>query len=230
MTESIPRRPKGPHPTPEQLYAARRGPRDAAAERVLAHAFGCARCSEELARQEAFDQPEPLRAGDLEAAWQRFGAAQYPTAAPAPAAARSAVRRTPLYALAAALLVCALGLGLWQLRPRPAALDVERSDGTAGDLEEFAVDRQPVGTLAAPPEAFVFSSPAGEPRRVRVFDETQSYTWTSAPTVGGRIVFPETERQRLRPGAQYFWLVLGGDDDQGAAQSFRIVVPRRKHY
>jgi len=226
MTESIPRRPSGPHPTPEELYAARRGPRDAAAERVLAHAFGCARCAEELARQEAFDQPERLRAGEIEAAWQRFRAAGSPLA---PAAAPRAARRTPLFALAAALLVCALGLGLWLVRPRPAALDVERSDGTAEDFEEFSVDRQPAGTLAAPPAAFVFSSSAGEPRRVKVFDETQSYTWTSAPTTGGRVVFPESERRRLRPGVQYFWLVLGGAEPD-AARSFRIALPSRKHY
>jgi hypothetical protein len=229
MTDSIPRQPRGPHPTPEQLYAARRGPRDAAAERILAHAFGCALCSQELARQEAFDQPEPLLAGALEDAWRRFGAAELP------ATARSSARRTPVLALAAALMVCALGLGLWVARQRPAELDVERSDGRNGSEGwegrdgEIAVDRQPAGELAAPPEAFVLSSPAGEPRRVKVFDETQSYTWTSAPAVGGRIDFPETERRRLRPGVTYYWLVLGGDE-QSAARSFRIVIPHRQLY
>jgi hypothetical protein len=214
MTASIPRYPAGPHPTPEELYAARRGPRDAMAERILAHAFGCASCSEELARQEAFDQPERLRAGALEAAWQRFGAAE-PLAA---RTVRSAARRTPVLALAAALMICALGLGLWMARQRPRALDVERGG-------EVAADQQPAGTLAAPPEAFVFSSPAGEPRRVKVFDETQSYTWTSPPTIGGRIAFPKLERQRLRPGVKYYWMVLDGEE-QSAAQSFRIVPVR----
>jgi hypothetical protein len=38
----------------------------------------------------------------------------------------------------------------------------------------------------------------------------------------GRIAFPETERQRLRPGVQYFWTVVGGAGEEPAAQSFRI--------
>jgi hypothetical protein len=207
MTESIPLRPAGPHPTPEQLYRARHSPRDAEAERVLEHAAGCALCSTELARQEAFDEPEALPAGAVEAAWQRFGAE--------PVAARRSARQAPLLALAAAVVICVLGLGIWMSRQSPAPHDVERgAEGTAADW-------QPAGTLDAPPEAFVFPAPAGEPRRVKVFDATQSYTWTSEPTTGGRIVFPPAERQRLRPGVEYFWTVLDSDEER-AAPSFRI--------
>src|SRR5947209_2594244 len=73
MSEGIPLRPSGPHPTPAEVYGARTNPAGPGAERVLRHAAACARCSEEMARQEAFDHPEPLPAAALDAAWERFG-------------------------------------------------------------------------------------------------------------------------------------------------------------
>jgi len=210
MTESIPRRPAGPHPSPEQLYRARRGPRDAEAESALTHAAGCAFCSAEMARQEAFDEPEPVSGSTLSAAWRQFGRE--------PAAARRSARRWPLLELAAGLLVCALGLGILTVRVshRPAP-DVERGL----DEEETSAEWSPSGNLDASPQAFVFPAPPGEPRRVKVFDAPQSYTWTSQPATGGKVAFPQAERQRLRRGVEYFWTVLDGDEE-GAAHSFRI--------
>ena len=69
MTELIPLRASGPHPTPDEIYRARHTPGDPNSERLLRHAAGCAECSAEMARQEAFDQPEPLSAAALDAAW-----------------------------------------------------------------------------------------------------------------------------------------------------------------
>jgi hypothetical protein len=204
MTERIPARSPGPHPTPEQLYAARRGPRTAEAERHLAHAALCAVCSEELVRQEAFDDPEPVSPRALEEAWGRFGRS---------APVRRPSRTGPALALAATLAACAAGLGVWMTNRAPIPEDVTRGEETAGAW-------QPTGALDAPPVSFVFPGPDATPRRVLVFDGERSYSWTSPPAAGGRIAFPEAERQKLRPGVEYFWTVVGNGDQ--AARSFRI--------
>ncbi|HEX3552568.1 MAG TPA: hypothetical protein VIA62_05015 [Thermoanaerobaculia bacterium] len=214
MSEPIPLRPSGPHPTPAEIYSARIDPDGPGAERVLRHAAGCARCSEEMARQEAFDQPEPLPAAALDRAWERFGRGE-------PDVRRERRERRPAwqqpaFALAAALTLCLLGLGIWVAeRPRQEA-DVER--GSA----EATTGMAPSGVLAAAPVEFTFPAPGDQPRRVKVFDSAQTYVWTSAPTFGSRIVLPETERRRLKPGVEYFWTVVGGAGEGGTAQSFEI--------
>jgi len=210
MTDPIPQRPPGPHPTSEELYRARRSPEGAGAARVLRHAAGCAVCSLELARQEAFDQPEPLPAGALDAAWERFGQGEPMIR---PMTRRTPKHRTPLLALAATLTLCALGLGIW-VAQRPH--DVERGG------EEVTAGWEPSGALNAPPAELVFSAPGGKPRRVKVFDAAQSYVWTSPPAPGGRVAFPEAERRRLRPGVEYFWTVLDDDGEEGTTLSFWI--------
>ncbi len=210
MTDPIPPRPPGPHPTPEQLYLAR-GRQDEESKRILRHAAGCAQCSVELARQEAFDAPEALPKGDVEAAWERFGRESEPV--------RGRNRRGPALALAATLAACAVGLGLWMTRQAPREAGVERG------VAIVAEDWQPSGVLDAPPAEFTFPAQDGS-WRVKVFDARQTYTWTSPPAEGGRVAFPETERRRLRAGVEYFWTVLGGDD-AGAARSFRIGSPPR---
>lgn len=93
MTEAkIPPRPTGPHPTAEQLYQALAAERSsactAADEEVFAHAALCADCSAEIAHLEAFDQPEAVAPGALDAAWQLFRHRANPEAGRAPAAAR----------------------------------------------------------------------------------------------------------------------------------------------
>jgi hypothetical protein len=209
MNDPIPAWAPGPHPTPEQLYAARRGPRSEEAERHLAHAAACALCSEELLRQEAFDAPEPMTAREVEAAWARFGEP--------PAVRRRAPWRfpAPALALAAVLALCVVGLGLWRAAHLPTPDDVTRSGG------QVAGEWSPEGIVAAPPEEFVFPNPGGEPRRVTLFDADQHYVWTSPPVAGGRVPFPEAERKRLQPGVEYFWTALG-DQGTAPARSFRI--------
>jgi hypothetical protein len=213
MTEPIPLRASGPHPTPEEIYLARHAPDDPASEQLLRHAAGCAQCSEEMARQEAFDQPEPLPAAALDAAWQRFGRVK-PAAAPV---LRRRSRWTPALALAAALTACVLGLGLWIAQRGHPESDVERGGG-----QESTVKGSPSGLLKAPPAEFIFPVPDDKPLRVKVSDTAQSYTWTSEPTFTGRVAFPQAEQRRLRPGVEYFWTVLGGPVEGTATQSFRI--------
>lgn len=217
MTDPIPQRALGPHPTPEELYQARRDPEGAGAARLLRHAAGCAVCSLEMARQEAFDQPEPLPAGTLDAAWERFGRGE-PMTRPMnrPVTRRPAERRTPFLALAATLTLCLLGLGFWITQRVPHHDEVERGS------EPATAGLEPSGSQAAPPAELVFSDPGGTPRRVKVFDATQSYVWTSPPATGGRVAFPEAERRRLQPGVEYFWTVLDDDGEEGATLSFWI--------
>jgi hypothetical protein len=201
------------HPTPEQLYRARHGPRTSEAERWLAHAAVCALCTEELLRQEAFDAPQPVGAGNLAAAWKRFS--QGPRAPLAPVLPISRIRpvgpppqrrsAVPRWFLAAALAAAVVGLGAWsQTRAPRAALS-----SFNGEL------------LDAPPtELLLPSSSNGAPRRVTVFDISRSYSWTSPPTAGGRIAFPDTERRKLRPGGTYFWIVVG--EPTPSPRSFRL--------
>jgi len=204
------------HPTPEQLYMARRGPRGAEAERHLAHAAGCARCSAELVRQEAFDHPEPVPQAGLDAAWERFNR---PGAAAPPL--RRAPSRRPAFALAATLAACLLGFALLQ-PTRTAAPPAAGSERTRGSGEVAGL-WSPMGRLEEPPAELVFPAPDGEPRRVTVFDAAGTYRWTSEPATGGRIALPVAERQRLRPGVEYFWTILDGDEM--AARSFEFRGP-----
>jgi len=219
---ALPIRPPGPHPTPEQLYRARHGPRTSEVERWLAHAAVCAACSEELLRQEAFDAPQPMGSGSLAAAWERFG--QAPRAPLAPVLPISRIRpivpdtsiaqptRRPAvlrWAVAAALAAAVVGLGTWsQTRAPRAALSAQGI-------------WQPAGLLDTPPAEILFPSASdGTARRVTVFDRSRSYSWTSPLTAGGRIAFPEAERQKLRPGVDYLWTVAG--EQGGAPRSFRL--------
>jgi len=187
---------------------------------MLRHAAGCAQCSEEMARQEAFDQPERLPAAALDAAWQRFNRGE--PAAATPTNVRRQSRWTPGLALAAALTACVLGLGIWMAQRGHQDADVERG---GGQQDTESGDGAPSGLLDAPPAAFMFSTPGDGPRRVKVFDAPQSYTWTSEPSFASRVLFPAEEQRRLKPGVEYFWTVVGGSGEGTATRSFRIRRP-----
>src|SRR5262245_11581921 len=106
MTDPIiPARPRGRHPTPEELFAAHRNPQSSASEPVLAPPATCAQCSEELLQLEAFSVPEPVSPARIEAAWKRFGEP--------PAPRRSRTFSRPVLALAAGLTAAVIGLGVW---------------------------------------------------------------------------------------------------------------------
>ncbi len=205
------------HPTPGQLYAARRSPHGTEAEGHLAHAAACALCSAELARQEAFDNPEPVSQAGIDAAWERFAGQ-----ADAAAVSRRPVpsRWRPALALAATLAACVVGLAfLWP--PRPSTLPVSNDAGPTRGGSEAAGVWSPTGVVEAPPAELVFPVSDGELRRVTVYDDAGTYRWTSEPAAGGRIPFPVAERLLLRPGVKYFWTILDGDEAT-AAQSFAV--------
>lgn len=238
MTDPTPRRPPGPHPSSEELYRARLearlGPRSAETERVLAHAVACAACSEELLRQEAFDQPQPLSAAKVAGEWERFQQALEREATETDSSAagqvvpfrRRPLLRQPAFALAAALAMAVLGLGVWlaiERGPGAGSSGLPGEDELRGGkpaTESFS----PAGELGAPPAEFVFPAPDALPRRVLLFDPAGSYRWTSEPATGGRVSLPESERQRLQPGVEYFWTVLAADGG-APAQAFRLKEP-----
>jgi hypothetical protein len=250
MAEPIlPGRPAGPHPTPEQLYRARRGLRTSEAERWLAHAAACATCSEELLRQEAFDAPEEVSPRRLETAWERFnekvdreerapmapvipfgsGSIRVPKATPATAVPRSRHRTPWMATLAAAAVAAAVGLGVWSQWSQWSSSQAPKigPQPPAPVLRGSASasgDRRPSGLLDAPPEEIIFpivpNAVGGEARRVMVFDAGHTYTWTSPPSADGRVPFPPSERQRLRKGVEYYWTVVG--EEGVPARSFRL--------
>lgn len=203
----IPNRPPSPHPTSEELYLARSKPEDAAHRRVIDHASLCAECSEELAHLESFENPDAVSASELERAWKNFGE---------PVAKRTPRRFTPSFgvflAAAAALAVLAAGVLLTARRPvtDPGPL---RSGGTAVTLVS------PEGILKEPPREFVFTGAQG-PARVMVFDAARDYSWTSEPDQTGRVMFPESERLRLKPETAYSWTVLSERD--APVKTFRL--------
>ena len=219
MTEPILQRPPGPHPSVEELRRAYLDPEAPDAERILDHAALCAACSEELLHLEAFDQPEALPAERIEAAWRKFGP---PGASAAPVAAPSrggALSRRPLWALAAAIAVGLLAVGLWPIAKKATTVPPPEHpvDTTRGPVEAAGL-WLPTGALAEAPREFRFPAEAG-PQNVMVFD-SGAYRWTSEPITGGRIPYPETERAKLKPGVEYFWTVLG--ERETAARSFTI--------
>lgn|GEM_PF-1939932 len=243
-TPGVPSRPPGPHPTPEQLYRARRGPRTAEAERWLAHAGACATCTEELLLLEAFDEPDAVSPGRLAGAWERFG---QPAARPrpplAPPAALAPVipinpispsssstpippprkqSRAPWIAALAASLAAVTVLSVWtSLRPEPSQLATPPPAVRGGSRTVAAAGVWlPAGTLDGPPSEIVFPAANGEEQRVTVFDADHSYTWTSPPAANGRVLFPAGERQRLRKGVDYYWTVIGQEEME--ARSFRL--------
>jgi hypothetical protein len=234
MSDAIPSRPAGPHPTSDEIYRARRDPAWARGSAILTHSATCAACSEEILRQEAFDDPEPS-ARQLDEAWARF---QRSEEASRPAPTRL---RTPLL-LAATLAACVLGLTVWRLQapsalmqpapPPSTPVEVIQGPGGAGGTrggEDLPGLWSPSGELGSAPQAFVFPPDATKPRRVTVYDETRSYFWTSEPTTSGRVVFPEAERSKLAPGVDYYWTLLGDEaaPSEGAALSFRVALPQR---
>jgi hypothetical protein len=196
----IPRSPRGPHPSPEALFSARRDPESDAGRAALDHAATCADCSEELVHAEAFLRKPG--GGASKAAWERFRAG----------AGTSRAAAVPAWALAlAAAAVLAIGLPL--LLRRPAA-DVERGESSAATLVS------PRGSVSEPPRTFAFRVPSGRTARVMVFDSDRTYEWTSSPS-GGTVVFPDPERKRLKSGRDYFWTLVGTEGSAPVAR-FRI--------
>lgn len=242
---ALPAKPEGPHPSPEALLAARRGPRSAAVERVLRHAASCADCAAEMARLDAFDAPEPLAPAALEAAWRRFETGP-PTPRTRPLEPpvslwqrflaaldpRSSGGRLVL-GLATAALLGTLGLSVWRAQqavpsagatpplplPPPPISDPTRG----GELGVHPL--APLGLIAAPPSELRFENPEGLAVRIQIVSDTGDIVWTSDETSESRLTIPAEPRKALRAGTVYSWTILLNDGRQTAAETFRLVAP-----
>ncbi len=204
----IPTRPTGPHPGAECLFRAARAPAALESKGTLDHAMLCAACSEELAAIEAFSARSPDIFGSEErralTAWARFAGEPPPR--------RAALGFVPPFAMAAA--VC-LAVGLAFLLPR-RNVDVLRGG------EESAGTYVPTGDIRAAPSEFRFPQSAAGGVRVSVFDANSGYAWTSPPAAPGQpVIFPESERVKLKAGVAYGWAVLS-EGSPLPSQRFRI--------
>jgi len=202
---TLPARPPGEHPRPEEILRALRSPDDPGSRPILTHAALCHACAVEEVAIEAFGSPEPIAARRLSAEWARFG-----RAVPRGRVLVFGVRPAVL-ALAASLLLL-IGAAV-VLERRPA----EDTRGPASALQLLS----PRGVLAEPPAEFDFVLPGPGRGRVMVFDASQTYLWKSEPVRSGRVEFPLAERSRLLPEVEYFWMVEAGGE-VAPAQSFTI--------
>lgn len=184
--DPIPPAPAGPHPAPDEIYRARTDPTWSRGAAILAHAAACAACTEEMLRQEAFDEPGEGDAAATDSAWERFleaeaegapgpasgggreerpaGPVLLPPSAPRPAARRTAPdRRRPgraLLLLAATFAACFVGLSLWRLRtPGAAAPPVASAPAQAPVI---ATGGETEVTRGGPSGSTAVWSPSGE--------------------------------------------------------------------
>ena len=136
---------KKTHPAPEELLDYHLGDlAEADRERLQDHLVLCEACSRTVLDLGSFPDVEPARETDrltefeLAADWKRFRER---------ALARP-VRPRLAYALAASLLVAALGLSLWGIRLRE---QVRELSGPRADV--FVADLVPLGSEVRGPEA-----------------------------------------------------------------------------
>ena len=136
------------HPAPEELLDYHLGDLAAAdRERIQDHLVLCEACSRTVLDLDSFPDVEPAREADrlseleLAADWKRFR--EQAIAKPV----RPAGPRLP-WALAAALLVAAVGLSLWGVRLRE---QVRELSGPRADV--FVADLVPLGSAVRGPDA-----------------------------------------------------------------------------
>lgn len=203
---TIPKGAPTPHPSNEALLQAARDRESLRSREVLDHVALCASCSEELVHAEAFLSPAPVSRRALDERWAEFQGAPR---------ARRWSSPVPRWALAAAAVVLvAVAVPVWRsLAPGP---DAERGRPSSGAARLAS----PTGLLSEAPSEFVVEGAGGAPLTVTLSDAAGGYRWTSPPTSGGRVPFPEEERARLAPG-DYVWTVVGGRETVPAA-TFRL--------
>ncbi len=193
------------HPAPEELLDYHLGDLAAAdRERIQDHLVLCEACSRTVLDLGSFPDVEPAREADrlsefeLAADWKRFRER----------AGAQPVRRPRLpYALAAGLLVAALGLSLWTVRLRE---QVRELSGPRADV--FVADLVPLGSEVRGPEA-------GEVVRVPAWADRVLLLLNLAV----RPSYPEYEVQVLGPDGSAAW--SRGGLRPGPDGTFALEVP-----
>lgn len=178
------------HPAPEELLDYHLCDLAAAdRERIQDHLVLCEACSRTVLDLGSFPDVEPAREADrltefeLAADWKRFRERTF--AQPV----RSAARPRLAWALAASLLIAALGLSVWGARLRE---QVRELSGPRADV--FVADLVPLGSEVRGPEA-------GEVVRVPAWADRVLLILNLA----GRPAYPEYEVRVLGPGGSAVW-------------------------
>ena len=189
-----------------------------AVARVTGHVASCPRCKTELALMEKFESATP---GPEEEGTVRWIATRLERRFSPDEAARAASRdpwwrrwiTAPAlnragFALAAALLVVAVGAGLWNRR---APGLVSPSGGEAVFRSGALTGMSPVGDVdQAPAELRWEPLPAAAAYSVRVMEVDRVELW-SAGTHDPRVPLPPAVQARLVPGKPLLWEVTAKD-------------------
>ena len=174
-------------------------------ERLVDHVAACSACAEELRLMRSLGPWSESLARRLAEAGE---ALDIPPPRPFPA--RRGLFR-PL-ALAAALAAALVGGGvLFRQHLAPVAVEAPVEDPVQ-DVERGTapaeVSPAPDSVLPAPPETLQWPSQAGAMSyRVKLYDEEARLLWQSGPSRQPRAVLPPAVRDRLHPGADYFWVI-----------------------
>lgn len=203
---------------------------EAAAKRVRGHLADCARCQTELALLHEFERASPRAAEAATVQWittqleRRFAGAIAQPARKSEATVTPIRRRLPRrpmqvgFAIAASLLVAAVGIGINKSRPPgfepPTGALVFRS----GSLAVVS----PAASLEAPPRDLRWQPWASASSyAVRVMEVDHEVLW-SAETGQTAIALPESVRAQVVPHKPLLWEVIARDSDGKALASSGI--------
>jgi anti-sigma factor RsiW len=197
---------------------------DSASRRVRSHVASCARCQTELALLHEFERAAPRREEEAAARWitgqleEKFAATLS-----RPQAGRDEVPRPrpgfwtgwrPMqaggFAIAAALLVAAVGIALRESRPPEISTAVsERQVFRSGELSVVAPADNPT---QVPSELRWAPWAAADSYSVRVMEVDRRELW-SAETRQTAVALPAAVRAQIVPRKPLLWEVIARDAD-----------------
>ncbi|HET9753662.1 MAG TPA: hypothetical protein VFP52_11900 [Myxococcales bacterium] len=197
---------------------------ESAARRVHSHVAGCPRCQTELALLHEFERASPRAGEEATARWitsqleRKFGAAL-----PVPEAGRreakgsrwsflSALRPVQAggFAVAAALLVAAVGIALRDGRPPEIASPTsQRQVFRSGEVSVLAPAENPA---QAPSELRWAPLAEADSYSVRVMEVDRKELW-SAETRQTSVALPAAVRAQIVPRKPLLWEVIARDAD-----------------
>lgn len=197
---------------------------ESASRRVRSHVATCARCQTELALLHEFERASPRRGEEAAARWitgqleQKFAATL-----PNPRSEQREVERPrrsfwsgwrPIqaggFAIAAALLVAAVGIALRDSRPPEISTAVsERQVFRSGEISVVAPSQNPT---QAPSELRWAPWAAADSYSVRVMEVDRKELW-SAETRQTSVALPAAVRAQIVPRKPLLWEVIARDAD-----------------
>jgi anti-sigma factor RsiW len=194
---------------------------EGASRRVSNHVAGCPRCQTELALLHEFERASPRAGEEAAARWitgqleQKFASAlprPQPARERSPLSFLSALRpmQAAGFAIAAALLVAAVGIALRESRPPEISTAVsERQVFRSGEVSVVAPAENPT---QAPSELRWAPWAAAESYSVRVMEVDRKELW-SAETRQTAVALPAAVRAQIVPRKPLLWEVIARDAD-----------------